>query len=762
MARDRVQHRSFTGGEISPYLEQRADLARWQTSVSELLNWVVMVQGGVTRRSGTRDVLEALDESRLIPFSFSANDGYAIEFAPLVSRFFRDFGVLESAPATPYELATPFIADDILALDYAQSADVMYLTCGNRPIQKLSRLGELDWTIGDLPVKLGPFMDENDEDGIVLTTDYAGGYLEKGTVFTLIADAPLFDPLHVGALWKISVQDRSRYQLWQPQFTVAVGNYPGDSRYWGDNFYRVTEISDGSDVKTGMVPPIHTFGEECDGAGPNSNLGVKWKYLHGGWGVVKITAFIDSTHVTVEAQTYVPDEIVTALTGANHPPGPMTGTWRWAEGAWSEYRGYPRIIALHKKRLIAGSTKAQPSTFWASVLDDHPNFKNGSLATDGFTETLQSGSNQVNQNEWLSSSGGKLWIGTSGDEFAIPKSATREPLTPGNVDVDNATAEGSAPIKPAKVDSPIFVSKDRRRLHETGFDFAAESYIAPDMTIFADHITESGVVELAWQREPYRLLWALRSDGVLACTTLRKDQQVNAWHRHAIAGGRGKVKSIAAAPSPTGIRQDLWAIVEYDDLLAGTVRRVQCLMPFFERTTLDVKDAWFVDCGFIYDGAPVTTISGIPAFLEGETVSVLADGKVQPPKVVTGGAIALGTAKSKVVLGLKMTSRLKTLRYDRDLQGGVLAGKKTRIDGIVLDLLRAASVKIASGDREPEYITNEAGKVMDASAPLMTGATRPTPVEAGWEDNNGQATIVCDDPLPATIRAITIDMRLAG
>jgi len=746
MPRDRITHRSFTGGEISPYLEQRADLARWQTSLSELVNFTVMVQGGATRRSGTRDVLEALEDSRLLPFSFSANDGYSIEFAPAVSRFFRDFGVLESAPDTPFELVTPLTADEIPLLDYAQSADVMYLTTGLRPIQKLSRVSVLDWQIEDLAVKLGPFMDENDEDGIVLSTAHALP-LSKGTSFTLHADAPLFNAQHVGALWKIAVEDRSKYKLWQPQFTVAVGDYPGNSRYWGDNFYIVTEISNGSDVKTGMVPPIHTFGEEWDGAGPNSNLGVKWKFLHSGWGVVKITAFIDDQNVTVEAQTYIPDELI-------------DGTWRWAEGAWSEYRGYPRSLAFHKKRLIAGSTKAQPATWWASVLDDHPNFKNGNLGTDGFTETLQGGSNQVNQIEWLSSSGGKLWIGTSGDEFVVPTSATREPLTPANVDVDDGTAEGSAPIKPAKVDSPIFVSKDRRRLHDTGFDFAAESYIAPDLTIFADHVTDPGVVELAWQREPYRLLWALRSDGVLACSTLRRDQQVNGWHRHLIADGRGLVKSIAAAPSPTGIRQDLWAIVEYD-LAAGPARRVQCLMPFFERGTRDVKDAWFVDCGFIYDGAPATVINGIPAFLEGETVKILADGKVQTPKVVTAGAITLSSPKSKVILGLQMTSRLKTLRYDRELQGGSLAGKKQRVDGIVLDLLRAASVKIASDGRDPEYVTNEDGIVMDASARLMTGPTRPTPVSSGWEDD-GSATITCEDPLPATIRAITIDQRVAG
>jgi len=51
-------------------------------------------------------------------------------------------------------------------------------------------------------------------------------------------------------------------------------------------------------------------------------------------------------------------------------------------------------------------------------------------------------------------------------------------------------------------------------------------------------------------------------------------------------------------------------------------------------------DAYFVDCGITYTGAPATVISGL-SFLEGETVNILADGSVAPQRVVTSGAITL-------------------------------------------------------------------------------------------------------------------------
>jgi hypothetical protein len=54
--------------------------------------------------------------------------------------------------------------------------------------------------------------------------------------------------------------------------------------------------------------------------------------------------------------------------------------------------------------------------------------------------------------------------------------------------------------------------------------------------------------------------------------------------------------------------------------------------------------------------------------LEGRTVKVLADGALHPERVVTGGAITLDHAASKVLVGLGYTSRLKTLR----LEGGAM------------------------------------------------------------------------------------------
>ena len=45
---------SFTSGEITPLLHVRVDLAWYATAVKSLVNFIVLPEGGIARRSGFR------------------------------------------------------------------------------------------------------------------------------------------------------------------------------------------------------------------------------------------------------------------------------------------------------------------------------------------------------------------------------------------------------------------------------------------------------------------------------------------------------------------------------------------------------------------------------------------------------------------------------------------------------------------------------------------------------------------------------------
>lgn len=132
---------AFTSGEWSPRLHGRTDLQKYAAACSVLENLTIMPHGAVTRRMGT-EMVEAVgtDKVRLIPFVFNTEQAYVLEVTPGRIRFFRDGGMVMQGDA-PYSIANPWTWDEIRALTYAQSADVMYLLCGSTPPQKLTRPG---------------------------------------------------------------------------------------------------------------------------------------------------------------------------------------------------------------------------------------------------------------------------------------------------------------------------------------------------------------------------------------------------------------------------------------------------------------------------------------------------------------------------------------------------------------------------------------------------------------------------------------------
>lgn len=87
MAGYRAALLNFTKGEISPELEARFDLDAYQAGLRRARNVKIRRTGGVSKRMGTRFVAECLsDEARLLPFQFSDEQGYALEFGQAYMR----------------------------------------------------------------------------------------------------------------------------------------------------------------------------------------------------------------------------------------------------------------------------------------------------------------------------------------------------------------------------------------------------------------------------------------------------------------------------------------------------------------------------------------------------------------------------------------------------------------------------------------------------------------------------------------------------
>jgi hypothetical protein len=313
------------------------------------------------------------------------------------------------------------------------------------------------------------------------------------------------------------------------------------------------------------------------------------------WGWAKIIAYVSATQVTI------------AIRSNFGSAGPTTA---WRLGAWSDRTGWPSTATFHEERLFLANCREQPQTLWGSVSGAYESFSPS--AADGVVQddhglNFTIADDRVNAIRWMST-GKTLALGTTGGEFNLSASSLNEAVTPSNVTVRRETTNGSADIRPERVGAAIlYVQRARRKLYEMAYSFENDAFNSPEMSLLARHLTLPGIAEIAYQAEPWSILWVACEDGSLLGLTYMRDQDVVGWHRHNLAGEAVKVHSVAIIPGP---RQDeVWLAIERR--VAGNLRRsVERMAEAFAPTHADDKrSAFFVDCGRSYDGAGASALT---------------------------------------------------------------------------------------------------------------------------------------------------------
>ena len=805
MSRTTLIQTNFTAGEVSPNLFGRIDISKYVNAAETLENFIVEPHGGITRRPGTHFVKEVKDSSaqtRLVPFEFSTTQAYIIEFGNLYARFYRNQGAILEANQTitaatvadpvvitiashpfsdgdeiyiasvggmtelngkyylvsnsatntfelqnidgtdidgsgyttyttggtaarVYTLTTTFATADIPDIQFAQSADVLYLAHPSYAPKKMSRTGNTSWTIADVTFEDGPYRDEN----ITTTTITPGATTGAGVTFTASAVTGInggdgFKSTDVGRLISIGHQAAD----WAATTSYSLDDIVANS----GNVYKCIRAgtSDGSGGPSGEGDEI--VDATCT-----------WEYLRDGgihWGYGAIASFSSTTIVTVD--------ITETLGGTS-------AETKWRLGAWSDTDGYPSAVAFYEQRLFWAGSSGQPQTLWGSRSGDYQNHTPGTLDNDPVIYTLAT--DQVNAIRWLSP-GKVMAIGTVGGEFLISGSTLNDALTPTNVRVVREGTRGSASHRPIRIDNVVvFIQRQKRKIREFVYQFEADSYQSPDLTVLSDQVAKGGIEELAFQQELNTVVWARRADGLLVGMTYLREQNVIAWHRHPIGGTfgstpHGVVESLAAIPG-TGA-DELWMIVKRT-INSVTRRYIEYLGTAYDPDENDLKaDAFYVDSGLTYDSTATATINGLD-HLEGETVSILGDGSVYVAQSVTSGGISgLTPTIEKAQVGLSQTCTLKTLRPEpRADDLGSSQSKVKRNFEVTLRLLETLGGSIGPDTSNLDEILFRTGTdPMDASPPFFSG-DKTLRIRGGW-DRAGQIVYQNSEPLPVHITAL--------
>jgi hypothetical protein len=781
---------NFRAGEISPRLEGRIDLQKYNEAVKDLSNMVVFPQGGTTRRPGTYYAGSSKDggKVRLIHFEYSDEQAYVLEFGANYVRFFKDGGLLteattaitgitqanpavvtsashglsngdrvfiasvagmtevnnkeftvagattntfqlsgiDSSAFTAYtsggtvgkivEVTTTYSVTDIFEINYAQSADVLYLAHKDHEPAKLTRTTATSFTLADIDFVDGPWLDEN----ITSTTLYASA--DTGSV-TLTASASLFASSDVGRL----VRFREILEIHHDEWAASTNYADGDTvRYNGHVYEQVT----GSTQTSGNTPPVHLEGTETYGA-------LDWEYKHDGTGYLEITAFTSATEVTATVKNdtgVLPDHVI----------GSGNATKLWSLGAFGGDQGYPRAIGFYEERLYFAGTTGQPQTIFGSVSADFENHTPGTNDDDAINVTIAS--DQVNVIKHLLPAR-FLQLLTTSAEFTLSGGAGSEPVTPTNVNVLRETTFGTGNVKPLRAgNSTILIQKGAEKVKEITFDLDTDGLLGVDLTVLADHLARGGLTDMVWQQEPELLLWFVHADGRLIGLTYDRANATVGWHEHSL-GGSGVVESITAIPS--GAEDQVYLSVKRT-IDGSTVRHIVYLKSLYFND--DVADAFFVDSGLTYDGSATTTITSLN-HLEGETVTILADGAAHADKTVSNGTITLDRSASKVHVGYGYTSLLETLRMEAGAEDGIAQGKIKRIHGVTARFFQTVGAELGPDTSNLDRLPfRDSSMAMDQAVPLFTG-DKEISFPSGY-DNDAKIVIRQTQPLPMTILAI--------
>ena len=171
---------------------------------------------------------------------------------------------------------------------------------------------------------------------------------------------------------------------------------------------------------------------------------------------------------------------------------------------------YPSVVTFFEQRLVFAASNNNPQTLWFSKNADYTNFTTGTGDNDALIYTIAS--NKVNAIRYLSATR-ILNIGTSGGEYVLT-TTNGSPVTPTSTVIRKYSNYGCVNAEVVQVaDVTLFAQRGARKVRE--FRYVGEvdvgGYTAPDITVLAEHLTEGGIEEFAFQQEPESIVWARRA-----------------------------------------------------------------------------------------------------------------------------------------------------------------------------------------------------------------------------------------------------------
>lgn len=766
----RTLARSFGSGELTPELFGRIDLNKFQSGLAACRNFLVLPHGPVTNRPGTEFVHEVRNSAqltRVIPFTYSVDQTMAIELGAGYFRFHTQGAVLLSG-GVPYEVPNPYAEADLFDIHYVQSADVLTLTHQNYPVQELRRLGPASWQL-TAPTFQAP---TNAPTGVTASAYTTTASTTTQTVDTLANDKITTSvAVSSGETTTTSGSDSS---------TSGTTSSSGTSNS--------TSSSSGSTTNTTYTEPASTTTRTITATTTSTAAVPQHQYV-----VTAINS--DNLEETVASVPSTP--VANDLTLAGHHntiswSAPATGTiirynvYKLANGLYGyigqsgglsfvddnitpdvsttpplndtgfndQAGNYPRAVSYFEQRRWFGGTLNRPQNVWGTRSGTESNLSYSIPTRDDNRVAFRIAAREASAIRHIVPVASMVLL-TASCEYRMNPNG--DVISPTDIAPKPQSRIGCNNVTPVLVgsNSILFAQARGGRIREMSYSWQAGGYLSNDISILAPHLFDyQTITDMAFCQSPFPILWAVSTSGQLLGMTYVPEQQIAAWHRHDTAGGVFEsVCAVAEVPAGQITAEDMLYIV----VKRGSRRFIERM---HTRNFATQGDAFFVDCGATYRGAPTTTISGL-TWLEGRTVSILADGAVQPQKVVSNGTIALDNPASTVQVGLPIQADVQTLPVSLlalDAAAGI--GKPKNVNKVWLRVNRSSGI-FAGPSFDNLVEVKERTTEPYGSAPSLKSGEVSVDVKPSW-GADGAVCVRQSDPLPLTVVSIALDVAAGG
>jgi hypothetical protein len=726
MGQVRTLARSFAGGEVTPEFWGRIDDGKYQTGLALARNFIPMPHGPVQNRAGfafVRETKASANRSVVRPFSYSATQTMVLEFGDGYVRFHTAGATLLRSGVAAYNGATAYTPGDLVSQGGTDYVNILAVT-GTAPPNATywyaqPATGEYEipspYATADVPtLRFTQSLD-------VLTITHTG-YLPR-------------ELRRAGALKWYFTSVSFVSALAAPAGIGSTATQPtaGATK---DATYVVTAVGSGADESLPSAPT--TEANLLTGIG-NFNT-ITWSAVAGAtrYNVYKIEGGIYGFIGQASGLSFVDDNI--SADTAYCPPENVN--------PFSSAGNYPAAVEYHEQRRCFAGTTNQPQNFWGTRSGTESNLQYAipTREDDALQFKIAARKNQsirhlVSMQDLLIFTVSAVWRVRAGGDA----------LTPTSFNVKPQSYVGCSEVAPLAIDTTVLFAAARGgHVRELGFNNDAGGWITGDLSLRCPHrFDNKTIVDAAFSLSPYPIAWFVSSAGNLLSLTYVPEQNIGAWASHDTDGVFESCCVVAEDD------EDVLYVVVQRTINASTKRYIERLA---SRQFEALEDAFFVDSGLSYDGAPADTFSGL-GHLEGETVSILGDGAVFPQQVVTGGAVTIDTDVSKAHIGLPITADFQTLPMAVEAQA-FAQGRTKNVNKVFLRVYQSGGIKAGPALDALREFPARTSEVFGSPPDLRTGECEIM-LDPQWDDG-GQVYVRQSDPLPLTVVSMTLEAEIAG